>query len=67
MMTSKRTRARIRRALCLLAVLIGAACAWKGGWLIIQNAVHGFRQLPQLAGTLAGAWVMALAAEWLGE
>lgn len=66
MMTSKRTRARIRRALCLLAVLIGSVCAWKGGAAIVSNAVYGWDKLPELAGLLAAAWLMAQAAGWLG-
>lgn len=64
-MSAKRIKVCLRRWAWLLAVLIGAACAWKGGWLIMQNAVHGFHQLPQMAGALAGAGAMALAAEWL--
>lgn len=63
----KRTKVRVRRVLYLLAVLTGAVCAWKGGWLIIHNAVHGFDQLPQLAGVLAGAWLMVQVSGWLGD
>lgn len=64
-MSAKRIKVCLRRWAWLLAVLIGSVCAWKGGWLILQNAVYGFHQLPQMAGALAGAGAMALAAEWL--
>ena len=63
----KRTKARIRRALCLLAVLAGSACAWCGGAAIVANAVHGWDKIPELTGLLFAAWLMTQAAGWLGD
>lgn len=55
-MTRKRTKVRIRRAACLLVMLIGALSAWNAGALILWNAVHGWRQLPQMLTALFTAW-----------
>ena len=64
-MTHKRTIIRIRRTLCLAALLIGAVCGWNTGTLIVQNAVHGWQQIPQLAVTASTAWTMAKAVNYL--
>lgn len=65
-MSAKRIKVCLRRWAWMLAVLIGAVCAWKGGWLIVHNAIHGFDRLPQLAGVLGGAWLMVQVSGWLG-
>ena len=65
-MTNKKKKIRIRRALCLLAIAVGAASAWQAGGLIVNNAVHGFDRLPQLAGVLITAWLMVQLPGWLG-
>lgn len=54
-----RKRVRMRRVRWLLTVLVGAVCAWNAGALIVQNAIHGWQQFPQLAAALAGAWIAA--------
>lgn len=64
---SKRKRVCIRRALWLLAVLIGSMCAWNVGAAIVAAAIHGWDRLPPLAVLLGVTWLMVQAAEWLGD
>ena len=64
---SRRECARVRRLLILAASAVGCVCAWKGAYLLVDNAIHGFSRLPPLLGALGLAWVMALLADCLLE
>jgi len=53
--------------LYLLTVLTGAVCAWNIGPLLLENALHGWRQLPQLAAAFGISYLAVQVSGWLGE
>lgn len=63
----KRTKVCVRRMLYLLTVLTGAVCAWNIGPLLLENALHGWRQLPQLAAAFGISYLAVQVSGWLGE
>lgn len=66
-MMRKRTKVRVRRVLLLLTVLTGAVNAWNVGPLLLENAVHGFDRLPQLAAAFGISYLAVQVSGWLGE
>lgn len=66
-MSVKRLKICLRRWAWLITTVIGSVCAWRFGWIVCDNFMHGFTRLPQLIVTLIVTWAMVLVTEWLGK
>lgn len=66
-MSAKRIKICIRRACYLLLILIGAVNAWNVGPLLLENALHGWQQIPELAVTIGVSWMMVQLTGLLGD
>lgn len=64
-MSIRRIKICVLRVLCMLSIPVGMVSAWNVGPLILNNALHGWQQIPQLAAALFVSWVSVRAAGWM--